>query len=188
MTDKSIHNTTSYHTPSDNPLSLSEDELVVLHTIAPLSKYQQLKIWFALKKQLNIGVFNRLRVLIRTLFATLLAVILGLSTLTTSANVVVLEAEQTGWNAEIDTDTMELSIQAVSPMAVEKDEYCVMWLKMKGKKAIMLAKLPMKGEMNMKVSSDVVDMIADAMVIISVENSKDVTHPGRVEYMREPDD
>lgn len=182
MANKSIHNHTSQTTPS-----LSEDELVVLHTIAPLSKFQQLKIWFAVKKQLNIGVFHRLRVAIRTLFATLLAVILGLSTLTTSANVVVLEAEQTGWNAEIDTDTMELSIEAVSPMEIEQDEYCVMWLQMEGKEAKMIAKLPMKGEMGMKVTPEVVDMIADAMVIISVENSKDITHPGRVEYMRKPD-
>jgi hypothetical protein len=42
----------------------------------------------------------------------------------------MLSASDTGWEATL--ENQQLSIKAVNPMVVDKDEVCVLWIKKRG--------------------------------------------------------
>jgi hypothetical protein len=65
----------------------------------------------------------------------LLIPIIIFTSLAPNANT-ILSASDTGWEATL--KNQQLSIKAVNPMVVDKDEVCVLWIKKKGVKFLKL--------------------------------------------------
>lgn len=159
---------------------MKDKYLVILHKIAPFSWFKQLVIWFKLKRKLRLGLFYAIDNYIKVLGLAFITAVLTLTTITTRANIVVLEAEKTGWSAIINNEN-ELIVSAVNPMIVEKTEVCVLWVK-DGEEITMLAKLPEYGKQNIILDEKLVSNIKNLQVLISIEDKDDITTPLVLEY------
>ena len=164
-----------------------DDKLIVLNIIAPFGRWQKFKNWLKIQHSLEIGVFGvfaifkQINVVIKAVGGVFLAIILTLSSLTTNAEIVLLEAHKTGWNATLKGDN--LSIEAVNPMIVTKNKVCVLWLKKDGK-ILKMIHLPDGGERSIILSQSVLKQIKGATLLISIEHKNNITQPQKIEYKR----
>lgn len=160
--------------------------LVILHKLAPLSKFKQLVLWIKIQKKLGLGIFSILATMqnfktqLKALSVLLVATILTLTSITTRADIVVLDANTTGWDAVID-DENRLTIKAINPMVVEKTDVCVLWIKY-GDEITMLSKLPDYGIEHIILDKEIVKNIKNAQILISIEHRNKIFKPLTLEY------
>lgn len=159
---------------------MKDKYLVLLHKIAPFSKLKQILVWFKLKHRLKLGWFYRVNNYIKALGVIFIATLLTLTTITSRADIVVLEANKAGWGAIIN-DNKELIIDAVNPMIVDKKEVCVLWVK-NGDTITMLSKLQEYGQKTIPLNEELIRTIKDSEILISIESKNNITIPVKTEY------
>ncbi|OJA03159.1 hypothetical protein, partial [Bathymodiolus thermophilus thioautotrophic gill symbiont] len=94
----------------------------------------------------------------------------------------ILNASDTGWEATL--ENQQLSIKAVNPMVVDKNEVCVLWIKKEGR-FFKVTELPDDGVKNIILDKIMLANFKQALIIISIENKTGVLLPKTIEYTKQ---
>ncbi len=160
---------------------MKHKELALLNAISPLSKKVKNQVWCNIADNLGLGLKGKVKKILRlwhTLF--LLIPIIIFTSLAPNANT-ILNASDTGWEATL--KNQQLSIKAVNPMVVDKDEVCVLWIK-KGGQIFKVTELPNNGVKNIILGKIMLTNFKHAMVIISIEKKSHIIMPKKIEYTK----
>ena len=160
--------------------------LVLLSIISPLTKKSQNKIWRSISAELEISIVAKIRNKINNLIKLWHAVVLVFLSilfipLMPNATTII-DAQATGWDAILDGN--ELQINARNPMVVGKNKVCILWVK-SGSEVLKVSILPDGGIKNSVLDKNIIDKLDGGMVMISIENKKDMVFSGNVEYSKQ---
>ena len=161
---------------------MNHKELVLLNTIASLDKKAKDQVWNNIANDLGLGLKGKIKKTLKlwhTLF--LLIPVIIFTSLAPNASI-ILDAGDTGWKATL--NNQQLSIKAVSPMVVGKNEVCVLWIKKEGR-FFKVSELPNDGVKNIILSEAMLTYFKHAIVVISIENKTDISSPKTIEYTRQ---
>jgi hypothetical protein len=160
---------------------MNDDNLTLLHTIAPLSKKQQNAVWKGVKDELQLGMLHKIKKVIKV-WQVLMISFLSIIFIPLSPNAqTLLEADTSGWNATL--TGKELSITAISPIPVAKHKVCVLWVEKDGK-TYKLAVLPDGGQSKVILDNSLIQKLENAILLISIENKNNIVYPKVIEYSR----
>jgi len=161
---------------------MNHKELVLLNTIAPLDKKVKDRVWCNIANDLELGFRGRIKKTLKLWHALFLFIpIIIFTSLAPNANT-ILNASDTGWEATL--ENQQLSIKAINPMVVDKNEVCILWIKKKGQ-FFKVTELPDDGVKNIILNEIMLANFKGALIIISIESETDISLPKTIEYTKQ---
>ncbi|CAB5498741.1 hypothetical protein [uncultured Gammaproteobacteria bacterium] len=161
---------------------MKHKDLTLLNAIAPLDKKAKKQVWKDITGELELGLARKIKQTLKLWHTLLLLLpIVIFTSLAPNASTIILNAGDTGWDAIL--ENQQLSIKAVSPMVVGKNEVCVLWIKKNGQ-IFKITELPDSGVKNVTLGKTMLANFKQAMVIISIENKAHITMPKKMEYTK----
>ncbi|SGZ75065.1 hypothetical protein BTHERMOSOX_1414 [Bathymodiolus thermophilus thioautotrophic gill symbiont] len=161
---------------------MNHKELVLLNTIAPLDKKVKDQVWCNIANDLELGFRSRIKKTLKLWYALFLFIpIIIFTSLAPNANT-ILNASDTGWEATL--ENQQLSIKAINPMVVDKNEVCILWIKKKGQ-FFKVTELPDDGVKNIILNEIMLANFKGALIIISIESETDISLPKTIEYTKQ---
>ncbi|MDC9715513.1 MAG: hypothetical protein PSN36_06850 [Gammaproteobacteria bacterium] len=160
---------------------MNHKELALLNTIAPLDKKVKNQVWRNIAGKLELGLVEKSKKILKLWHTLLLLIpVVIFTSFAPNAGTIIL-SNDTGWEAILKDH--QLSIKAVSPMIVGKNEVCVLWIK-KNNQIFKITELPDGGVKIITLGKTMLANFKQAMVIISIENKAHITMPKKMEYTK----